>query len=100
MTNEIIHNQRVNEKLRDIGIQFLYGPYSSGVSVDEISKEDVVILPAFGAMVKEMAEAMMSNLSQCTVTLGMAMKIKRNSRTNPAAFEPTARNAVVGVGAP
>lgn len=75
LTNEIIHNQRVNEKLRDIGIQFLYGPYSSGVSVDEISKEDVVILPAFGAMVKEMAELQKKGCVIVDTTCGSVMSV-------------------------
>ena len=48
LTGEIIHNPRVNERLRRMGIQFL----STDGRLDELPSEvgptDVVILPAFG----------------------------------------------------
>lgn len=75
LTNEIIHNQRVNEKLREIGIQFLYGPYSSGVAVDDIRSEDVVILPAFGAMVRETAELQKKGCVIVDTTCGSVMSV-------------------------
>ncbi len=54
ITNEIIHNPRVNAKLQEIGIQFLSGPYACGISAEEIQEGDVVIIPAFGTTVKEL----------------------------------------------
>lgn len=54
ITNEIIHNPLVNDKLRQMQIGFI--PVSQGGSKDFslISEGDVVILPAFGASVEEM----------------------------------------------
>src|SRR3989338_7871938 len=49
MTDEIIHNPRVNNELMEIGIQFLSGMYNNGMSIDDLTPEDVVIIPAFGA---------------------------------------------------
>ncbi len=47
-----------------------------------------------------MPEIMISRFDHCAVMSGTAVNNTRNSRTKPAAFEPTARNAVAGVGAP
>jgi 4-hydroxy-3-methylbut-2-enyl diphosphate reductase len=54
ITNEIIHNPLVNDKLRQMEIGFI--PVSADGSKDFslISEGDVVILPAFGASVEEM----------------------------------------------
>src|SRR5262250_3931184 len=48
LTGEIIHNPHVNEKLRAMGIHFLSDDPGS---VDDLTREDVVILPAFGVTV-------------------------------------------------
>jgi len=53
ITNEIIHNPEVNEKLHAMDIKFLEG----GIGKKDYSKVDggdVVILPAFGATIQEM----------------------------------------------
>ncbi len=42
LTAQIIHNPRVNKNLKEMGVQFL-------TDLNEVRKEDVVILPAFGA---------------------------------------------------
>lgn len=48
ITGEIIHNPRVNQRLREIGYQFLDGTYGSTLSIDDLGGGDVVLLPAFG----------------------------------------------------
>lgn len=48
ITGEIIHNPRVNQRLREIGFQFLDGTYGSTVGFDEVVPQDVVLIPAFG----------------------------------------------------
>lgn len=53
LTTEIIHNPRVNRKLMEMGILFLTGQYSEGLSYDDVNPDDVVLLPAFGASVSE-----------------------------------------------
>ncbi|MBI1909539.1 MAG: 4-hydroxy-3-methylbut-2-enyl diphosphate reductase [Deltaproteobacteria bacterium] len=42
LTAQIIHNPRVNNNLQKMGVRFL-------TDYDEVAKEDVVVLPAFGA---------------------------------------------------
>ncbi|MBW4509102.1 MAG: 4-hydroxy-3-methylbut-2-enyl diphosphate reductase [Scytonematopsis contorta HA4267-MV1] len=63
ITNEIIHNPSVNQRLRDMRVEF--------ISVDSGKKDfsvigdgDVVILPAFGASVQEMQ---LLNDKGCTI---------------------------------
>jgi len=47
-----------------------------------------------------MAETAISNFAHCAVMSGTALNKTRSSSANPAAFEPTARNAVAGAGEP
>jgi len=56
ITNEIIHNPTVNRKLIEMGIRFLKGPYKGEAGIEEIRKEDVVLLPAFGTTVEELKQ--------------------------------------------
>jgi len=48
LTNEIIHNPRVNRRLLEMGIRILSGQYADGTMLEQITAQDVVILPAFG----------------------------------------------------
>jgi 4-hydroxy-3-methylbut-2-en-1-yl diphosphate reductase len=52
LVGEIIHNPHVNQRMLDMGIQFLYpvegGRDGSDFDFSGITAEDVVILPAFG----------------------------------------------------
>jgi len=48
LTYEIIHNPRVNRRLHEMGIHFLSGALKSNLTVDDITAEDVVLMPAFG----------------------------------------------------
>jgi 4-hydroxy-3-methylbut-2-en-1-yl diphosphate reductase len=53
ITNEIIHNPSVNQRLRDMNVHFI--AVEKGVkNFDPVDRGDVVILPAFGASVQEM----------------------------------------------
>lgn len=53
ITNEIIHNPSVNQRLREMQVEFI--PVEQGEKdFSGITKGDVVILPAFGASVQEM----------------------------------------------
>ncbi|KAB8315322.1 4-hydroxy-3-methylbut-2-enyl diphosphate reductase [Tolypothrix campylonemoides VB511288] len=53
ITNEIIHNPSVNQNLRDIQVEFI-PVENSHKDFSVVTKEDAVILPAFGASVQEM----------------------------------------------
>ncbi|KAM0938013.1 putative 4-hydroxy-3-methylbut-2-enyl diphosphate reductase [Dioscorea sansibarensis] len=53
ITNEIIHNPTVNKRLEEMQVQNV--PVDDGKKIfDVVDKDDVVILPAFGASVDEM----------------------------------------------
>lgn len=53
LTTEIIHNPAVNKNLAGMGVKFLSGPYKSASHAD-ITKNDIVIVPAFGATIDEL----------------------------------------------
>lgn len=48
LTYEIIHNPRVNGRLRDMGFRFLSGSMRGDYAIDDITADDVVLMPAFG----------------------------------------------------
>src|SRR5215467_4203746 len=49
LLSEMIHNPQVNEDLQEHGVQFLQDTYGKElISFDELTADDVVIIPAFG----------------------------------------------------
>ena len=54
LTTELIHNPRVNNCLREMGIGFLNGAGPHDRKVEQLTPEDVVIIAAFGTRVEEM----------------------------------------------
>ncbi len=49
LLSEMIHNPQVNANLQSMGVQFLQDTYGKQlISFDELNKNDVVIIPAFG----------------------------------------------------
>jgi len=53
ITNEIIHNPTVNQRMRDMGYSFIE-TVEGKKDFSAVQKGDVVVLPAFGATVQEM----------------------------------------------
>ena len=48
LTGEIIHNPFANNRMLEMGVKFLSGKYNRGESLDDVGRDDIVVLPAFG----------------------------------------------------
>jgi len=55
LVGEIIHNPHVNQKLRNMGVEFLLRSEEGGFDFGSIRQDDVVILPAFGVTMGDFA---------------------------------------------
>jgi len=55
ITNELIHNPEVNDKLHDMDVQFIEKLGEGKKDFSNVKDGDVVILPAFGASFEEMS---------------------------------------------
>jgi 4-hydroxy-3-methylbut-2-enyl diphosphate reductase len=75
LTGEIIHNPHVNDRLRDNGIRFLSDP---GERSDTLGADDVVILPAFGVTVEEMARLTAQGCTLVDTTCGSVLNVWKN----------------------
>ncbi len=81
ITDEIIHNPQVNEKLISLGMKFLHGRYGCGKTVDDMQAGDVVIIPAFGVTVGEMKKLQMLRDRGCELvdtTCGSVLNVWKN----------------------
>ena len=74
LTSEIIHNPRVNAKLRELGVEFLNG---SGKSLDVVSREDVVLIPAFGTPTNELEQLKSKGCVLVDTTCGSVVAVWR-----------------------
>jgi 4-hydroxy-3-methylbut-2-enyl diphosphate reductase len=54
ITNELIHNPEVNDKLKGMDVRFIEKAGDGAKNFDSVGEGDVVILPAFGASYEEM----------------------------------------------
>ncbi len=77
LTGEIIHNPHVNAKLRGLGIRFLSDPPES---VDALTAEDVVILPAFGVTIAMLAGLSARGCTLVDTTCGSVLNVWKNVR--------------------
>ena len=75
LTGEIIHNPHVNQRLRDNGIRFLSDPDERR---DALGPGDVVILPAFGVTVGEMAQLTQQGCTLVDTTCGSVLNVWKN----------------------
>ena len=75
LTGEIIHNPHVNDRLRDAGIRFL-----SDADEDRelLGPDDVVILPAFGVTVSDMAQLSSQGCTLVDTTCGSVLNVWKN----------------------
>ena len=77
LTGEIIHNPHVNDQLRAKGIRILT---DAGESRAALGPDDVVILPAFGVAVGELAELQRQGCTLVDTTCGSVLNVWKNVR--------------------
>lgn len=53
LVGEIIHNPHVNQRMEEMGIEFIYPEKDGHFSFDHVEKDDAVIIPAFGVTLKD-----------------------------------------------
>jgi 4-hydroxy-3-methylbut-2-en-1-yl diphosphate reductase len=78
ITDEIIHNPQVNEKLISLGMRFLYGRYACGKKVEELVDRDIVLIPAFGVSVAEMQKLKERGCIMVDTTCGSVLNVWKN----------------------
>jgi 4-hydroxy-3-methylbut-2-enyl diphosphate reductase len=77
LTGEIIHNPHVNDRLRSQDIHILTDP---GEDRSALGPDDVVILPAFGVSVQELAELDRQGCTLVDTTCGSVLNVWKNVR--------------------
>ena len=77
LTGEIIHNPHVNGKLRAAGIRFLSDPAEDA---DQLGREAVVILPAFGVEVAELEQYVRQGCTVIDTTCGSVLNVWKTVR--------------------
>ena len=77
--NEIIHNPDVNDQIRDMGIRFLSAP-NKEADIDDLSEDDIVIVPAFGAEVETLKRLRTKGCQLVDTTCGDVMSVWKRVR--------------------
>ena len=75
LTGEIIHNPHVNDQLRSQGIRFLS---DAGESADAVTRDDVVILPAFGIALDVLEAFVARGCTLVDTTCGSVLNVWKN----------------------
>lgn len=75
LTGEIIHNPHVNGELRSQGIRFLS---DDGESLDALTPDDVVILPAFGVTIEQLKDLERRGCTLVDTTCGSVLNVWKN----------------------
>lgn len=78
---EIIHNPEVNEQIRTLGIKNLIGK-DKEADVENLTSEDVVIVPAFGTEVSTFAKIKELGCQIVDTTCGDVMSVWKRVRQN------------------
>ena len=75
LTGEIIHNLHVNGELRAQGIRFLS---DAGESLEQLTADEVVILPAFGVTIELLTELQRRGCTLVDTTCGSVLNVWKN----------------------
>jgi 4-hydroxy-3-methylbut-2-en-1-yl diphosphate reductase len=76
---EIIHNPEVNDQIRAMGIKFLSGKEKEA-DIEDLQKDDVVIIPAFGAETAVMEKLEAKGCRFVDTTCGDVMSVWKRVR--------------------
>lgn len=76
---EIIHNPEVNDQIRAMGIKFLSGKEKSA-DIEDLHKDDIVIIPAFGAETATMEKLEAKGCRFVDTTCGDVMSVWKRVR--------------------
>ena len=77
LTGEIIHNPHVNQELRSLGIGFLTDSPGAAAA---LGPDDVVILPAFGVTIEQLAHLDAQGCTLVDTTCGSVLNVWKNVR--------------------
>ena len=77
LTGEIIHNPHVNDELRAQGIRFLS---DRGESLEKLTPDEVVILPAFGVTIELLTDLQERGCTLVDTTCGSVLNVWKNVR--------------------
>lgn len=75
ITNELIHNPEVNDKLHEMNVQFIEKLGENKKDFSKVGDGDVVILPAFGASFEEMSLLNSKNVDVVDTTCPWVSKV-------------------------
>lgn len=75
LTYEIIHNPRVNHRLQEMGFHFLSGSLQGGLTVQDITPDDVVVLPAFGVAATQLRDLQKIGCILVDTTCGSVVRV-------------------------
>lgn len=75
ITNELIHNPEVNDRLHEMNVQFIEKLGEGKKNFDKVGEGDVVILPAFGASFEEMSLLNSKNVDVVDTTCPWVSKV-------------------------
>src|SRR5438067_6620449 len=78
LTGEIIHNPHVNERLAEMGIEFLSGPRAVEQGFAAVRGADVVIVPAFGVPVADFERLARLGCTLVDTTCGSVLNVWKN----------------------
>jgi 4-hydroxy-3-methylbut-2-enyl diphosphate reductase len=78
LVGEIIHNPFVNNRLLEMGVQFISGRYKKEKKIEDIKPNDIVILPAFGVTVSLLERLKKLNCILVDTTCGSVFNVWKN----------------------
>jgi len=75
LTNEIIHNPRVNKKLKEMDVRFLKKSSNHVLDLEDVDANDVVLIPAFGNSTEELSRLQGRGCVLVDTTCGSVMSV-------------------------